>query len=431
MKKLMCFLILFLPVISSCSSSTGPGGGGSPSAQAEYVVFAWNDLGMHCLNPTYDKIVLLPPYNNLWVQVVKRGAKPEIVTTGVTVGYMLEDNSYSYGKRNFGQFWDNAVALFGSYFGFTSLPRNIGLKGNGLAGAMTVSGDHFVAEGVPVTPVHDSGAWDPYQVADITVRDSHGKVVAQTKMVVPTSDEIHCDNCHGNDPFTDIMAKHDAANGTDLTTTTPRLCAECHGSPALGLMDAGSSGVYLSKAIHGFHADKGAECYDCHPGTITQCSRSVRHTAADGNCKTCHSAMAAVANSIPTTRIPWLNEPKCATCHAADGVDTGILLYRNSKGHGQVYCAACHGSPHAMIPSLVAKDNYQSLQYQGSTGTVKSIASCGVCHNSSRGGGEIGDFAEVHGGSSPEHRNGCHICHTSVSTDTASWPHGFTWKDSN
>ena len=26
-----------------------------------YVVFAWNDLGMHCLNPSYDKAVILPP----------------------------------------------------------------------------------------------------------------------------------------------------------------------------------------------------------------------------------------------------------------------------------------------------------------------------------------------------------------------------------
>jgi len=84
-----------------------------------------------------------------------------------------------------------------------------------------------------------------------------------------------------------------------------------------------------------------------------------------------------------------------------------------------------------MIPSLVAKDNYQSLQYQGSTSKVKSIASCGVCHDSSRGGGEIGDFAETHGGAKPEKMNGCHICHTSVSTDSAKWPHAYTWKNSN
>lgn len=31
----------------------------------EYVLFAWNDLGMHCLNPTYNTAVILPPYNTV------------------------------------------------------------------------------------------------------------------------------------------------------------------------------------------------------------------------------------------------------------------------------------------------------------------------------------------------------------------------------
>ena len=28
-----------------------------PGLTGDYSVFAWNDLGMHCLNPTYDKLV--------------------------------------------------------------------------------------------------------------------------------------------------------------------------------------------------------------------------------------------------------------------------------------------------------------------------------------------------------------------------------------
>ncbi len=39
----------------------------------DYVVIGWNDLGMHCINPSYKTLALLPPYNNLWVQVIKRG----------------------------------------------------------------------------------------------------------------------------------------------------------------------------------------------------------------------------------------------------------------------------------------------------------------------------------------------------------------------
>lgn len=51
-----------------------------------YVVFAWNDLGMHCANPTYDKAVLLPPYNTVWAQVsssIAQGRIPWVNGTGV------------------------------------------------------------------------------------------------------------------------------------------------------------------------------------------------------------------------------------------------------------------------------------------------------------------------------------------------------------
>jgi hypothetical protein len=141
--------------------------------------------------------------------------------------------------------------------------------------------------------------------------------------------------------------------------------------------------------------------------------------------------MANVAATIGAGRVPWVTEPFCATCHTgADGVATGTALYRNSTGHGNLYCAACHGSPHAMIPTSVASDNYQALQYQGSSGPVKSMGSCGVCHSSSRGGGDIGEFGETHGGSSPEHKTACHVCHTQVTTDTALWPHAYDWKNS-
>jgi len=84
-----------------------------------------------------------------------------------------------------------------------------------------------------------------------------------------------------------------------------------------------------------------------------------------------------------------------------------------------------------MIPSLVAKDNYQAIQYNGSTDRVKSIGSCGACHESSRGDDEMEEFVEEHGGPSPKRRNACHVCHTSVPAETASWPHAYTWKNSN
>jgi len=402
-----------------------------PATTGEYVVFAWNDLGMHCLNPSYDEMVILPPYNTVNAQVVKRGDPPQLIISGITVEYNILNNTSSYGKREYGGFWTNFTSLFGG----TAPANNIGLTGTALSGFMTVRSDHFTAEGIPVVPVDDNGLWDPFQVIQVRVKDATGKLLAETQATVPTSDEINCAKCHTEGPssvFTNILRSHDDAHGTSLVNDKPVLCASCHGSPALGTNGPGSSGVYFSQAIHGFHADKGATCYDCHPGTNTRCNRSLAHNGSgdDGNCTTCHGDMANVSSTINGGRVPWVTEPKCVTCHTdVDGVETNNNLYRNSKGHGNIYCTACHGSPHAMFPSREVKDNYQPNQYQGSN--IKTIGSCGVCHDSSKGEGSGGEFNETHGGSSPEHENTCHVCHTKISSNTSDWPHGFTWKNSN
>ncbi len=399
------------------------------STTTQYVVFAWNDLGMHCLNPTYDTAVILPPYNTVWAQVVQRGNPPQIVTTGLSVQYRIVNNTISSTKGTFGQFWTYVQQLFG-----TTLALNTGLNledpaiHNGLAGTMVAKGDHFQVNGIPLTPIDDSNVWNPYQVIEVTVKDGTGAVVAQTRATVPTSDEINCAKCHGANPFLDVLQKHDANEGTSLVSQQPVLCASCHGSPALGQSGPGSAGKYLSEAIHGFHATRGATCYDCHPGTTTQCNRSLAHTAADGNCSNtnCHGSMANIAASIANgSKTPWLVEPKCVNCHTGVAeVDTGTTLYRNAKGHGGMYCAGCHGSPHAMVPSREASDNYQALQYQSKAVT---IGSCGACHTGSKGLG-TGEFLSEHG--SNGRPTACNICHTAITTiNTTVWPHQYQWKN--
>jgi hypothetical protein len=398
-------------------------------ATDDVVVFAWNDLGMHCLNPTYDSAVILPPYNTVWAQVIQKGAGPNIITNGISLNYSLLNNTYSYGKRDYGQFWDNMQALFG-----TTLDHDKGLNlaapdiHNGLAGQMIAKADHFQVDGIPVTPVNNSLAWNPYQVAEITVKDISGAMVARTKATVPTSDDINCAKCHGVDAFQNVLEKHDQKNNTNLQGQVPVLCASCHGSPVLGTANTGST-KYLSEAIHGSHANRGAACYDCHPGQVEPCNRSIAHTDADGRCITCHGTMAQVAGSITDgSRVPWLKEPKCVDCHTGIAeVDTGATLYRNAKGHGNLYCAVCHGSPHAMVPTTQDSDNYQAIQYQN---VAKTLGSCGVCHEGSRGEqSEIQDFSEKHGGPNPQVRTACNVCHTSVSATTSKWPHAYQWKN--
>lgn len=424
--RLRCIpLVLCAVLAGGCAGEDEPSGS-IPATSSAYIVLAWNDLGMHCLSPGYDTAVILPPYNTLMAQVIKRGNKPQVVTSGVTVEYRIINNTSSSAKGLFGQFWAYAQKLFGA-----APADNKGLTGNGLSGTMAASGTHFEVIGIPVVPIDDSGVKNPYQVAEITVKDTSGTVLAQTRATVPTSDEINCGKCHAaggtvTQVFNDILSKHDSSHGTSLMSQKPVLCASCHGSPALGTSGAGSSGKYLSQAIHRSHSTRGAACYDCHPGANTKCSRSASHTAADGNCVTCHGDMSNVAATIVSGRVPWTTEPKCVTCHSGIAqVDTGATLYRNAAGHGGVYCAGCHGSPHAMYPvsaaSQDATGNYQPLQYQQK---AMVLGDCRSCHKSSRGGGN--NFAEEHSGKT----SACNVCHTGFQNagNTANWPHQFQWK---
>ena len=443
--KVPALLVVVLAGFLGACSTTPQNGSVTPveipAASMSYIVLAWNDLGMHDLNPTYDKEVLLPPYNTIWAQVIKRGNPPEIVTTGVTLEYRIVDNTHSYGKgtasplRSYGQFWDNSFDLFG-----VALVNDTGLNlvdpdiHNGLSGTMLLKGNHFEVDGVPVVPINDAGTWDPYQVAEIVVRDaSTSAELARTRATVPTSDEINCAKCHGQTVGTvavlSVLAEHDKLEETTFVAAgVPVLCADCHGSPALGQTGPGSSELYLSQAIHRFHSTitvTSAACYDCHPGATTKFNRSTAHTATAGNCTTCHGTLANVAATITAGRVPWVTEPKCSDCHSFIAeVDTGSTLYRNANAHNGISCPACHGSPHAQIPSDKAVDHYQALQYQNK---AVALGSCRVCHSGSKGGG-LTKIVEAHGGSQP---TACTVCHTGpISTNNPlEFPHRFQQRN--
>ena len=377
----------------------------------QYKIIGWNDLGMHCMNESFANLAVLPPYNTLWAQVIRQGPNPEIVTTGVTVEYSIIDNTYSAGKTDF---WQYAEQLFGA-----PLASNVGLKGAKLAGQMDSASDHFVIEGVPLTPYRDSKPqpipqnWYPYQLAHLVARDSTGAVLAETTTVAPVSTEMRCDTCHADsmregiatgNVETNILTLHDQEESTSLMSSRPVLCAGCHGSNALGVPD--KPGIpNLSRAMHNRHApggdavaspwlaaaqaltaradsstiptavtDEGTNnCYLCHPGQQTQCLRDVMYSKGV-TCIDCHGGTAAVADPA---RRPWIDEPRCETCHTAQYGEEPGKLYRNSVGHGGLYCESCHGSPHAILPTIQYNDNIQNIALQGHPGTLDT---CTVCH---------------------------------------------------
>jgi len=325
-------------------------------------------------------LAVLPPYNTLWAQVIKVGSPPQVITTGLTVSYSFPNNTYSVIKSNF---WTYAKKLLGA-----DLPDNIGLTGRGLAGVMDAKGDHFVAEGIPLTEFSDSAPTtrDPYQLARIVVRDANGKQLAANTVVAPVSTEMHCDYCHSDNGEgsegiatgkveTNILTKHDQEEDTNLMNSRPVLCAKCHASNALGA--PGQPGIAsLSNAMHGKHKDEVPStldgCYSCHPGPNTKCLRDIM-SQRGMTCIDCHGTLAQVAQN-PN---PWFNEPRCDGCHL-NRFQQNNALYRFSTGHGGVYCEGCHDSTHAIARSTQPRDAIKFIALQGHAGTLDS---CTVCHS--------------------------------------------------
>ncbi|MEZ6194678.1 MAG: Ig-like domain-containing protein [Planctomycetota bacterium] len=359
-------------------------------------IIAWNDLGMHCLDPDFSVFSILPPYNTVNAHVMVGGQ-----IRGAAEGYSVEYegiadpngsiNTTSIGKSNF---WDHVNALFG-----VTLPLDVGLAGHAMPGLANVAQpmtyipaqEWFQGEGIPMTPIDDAGQKNPYPMMKITARNASGQVVASTVTTVPNSQELDCKRCHGSagnpaampaqgwvfhpDPLKDdrlnILALHDdrqlgqpqyqAAlavagynpNGllaTVLDDATSILCAKCHASNAL--IGTGQPGIStLTTAIHGLHGgvkdldgrtldqitDR-TSCFSCHPGYDTQCLRGAMGKAIgdDGknsmHCQSCHGSMAQVADPA---RVGWLDQPTCQNCHAGTATQNpGQIRYTDAYDAG-------------------------------------------------------------------------------------------------
>jgi len=339
----------------------------------EYVLIGWNDLGMHCANKDFSNLAILPPYNNVTAELIRKGdagRAPQLVTSGFTVTYAIPGNTYSVGKTNF---WSYEDKLFG-----VSLLDHIGLTGNGLAGTMSVTGDHYEVSGIPITPYTDAdlAKESPYQLALLKAFDAANTLLATTQCVLPVSNEIGCvsSGCHASESA--LLGSHENEGGFDANAR-PILCAKCHASNALGM--PGRSGLpSLSLALHDKHKDRTNDCYKCHPGATTRCLRAVMYSKGMTS-QSCHGSLRNVASTIKTGRRPWLDEPKCgaSSCHGDQHAEESGKLFRQSRGHGGLYCSTCHGSPHAIVPTIEPNDNVQNIALQGYPGVLRD---CRVCH---------------------------------------------------
>ena len=334
--KILALGAAFAFLFFSCGEKgSGNSGGG------KYTVVAYNDLGMHCMNQDDSELMILPPFNTMHAQVIKRGENPQIIQSGLTLKYSVPGNTFSEGKTNF---WDYVSKLLG-----VDPAPNVGLAGNMLEGSMVPSGNgDWVATGIPLTPQTDAGAIDPYQFAQINLWEG-GTIEESTRAVIPVSWEIRCDLCHNTPGLTtaeDILTKHDAMHGTNHMANRPIQCGKCHQQPELGDLAPGTEPHEpLSHVIHHSHSMRmdpvmgivGVECYACHPGITTKCLRDV-HARKGFTCHNCHGQMMDVADE---TRHYWQDEPQCGKCHFVTGhtyEQEGVLFRK--------FCGARRGALH-------------------------------------------------------------------------------------
>jgi len=423
----------------------------------DYLLLAWNDLGMHCLDDNYSIFSILPPYNNLRTTLIKKGREPHLNNPEIDVTYQSAinlDGTTNTESASKTDFWDNAKKLFNA-----DLEKNQGLTGNFTPSNTprkieNSSNGLMEVKGIPLTPYNDDGSKNYYQLIDVVAKNSNGQVVASTKAVLPVSDEMNCKKCHqSNSKWQKAKPSSGWENSTNITedyklnilklhddehfisgyvkqlknynyknslyetakSGTPILCASCHKSNALGTKGFDTI-PQLTTAIHKVHSTVSDEngqllndstnknsCYSCHPGSDTDCLRGAMSETGNISCQNCHGKMSNVAKH---SRIGWVSEPSCQGCHQngkrtnsiftdksfttlRDIVDTkfatnlksngDFALYKDSFGHGDLSCQACHGSQHSIYPSLKAEDNLQSQAIQGHNGT---ISNCVACHKS-------------------------------------------------
>jgi hypothetical protein len=386
-------ILLMLFLLTACGSGGGSGGSSGndnesdtqPPATDNATVLAANDLGMHCTDKEFSVFSILPPFNVVNAQVVKRDSKGRpFLADDVEVEVFYEEvadatgstNSYSIGKT---EFWEYANSLFG-----VNLQEGEGLTGLYMPGddpqsrgsqpmEFNTQKELFAAEGIPITPTDDNFVTNPYPLMRITAFDAQsGQELGHFDVVVPVATETDCQNCHkteamaaddpgiiwSQDPDLEIQSKinilklHDAELGSNLEASQPVLCAQCHYSPALDLNGTGPVGDQVGKptfsnVMHEYHGeldDNGVPvfppnapvddtCYQCHPGNITQCQRGAMKTGGM-DCNDCHGDMLAVGgkfallpggsidgNNDGDPRRPWKDLPRCQSCHTGDALN--------------------------------------------------------------------------------------------------------------
>ncbi|MCX7053313.1 MAG: carboxypeptidase regulatory-like domain-containing protein [Proteobacteria bacterium] len=420
-----------------------------------YKILATNDLGMHCVDADFSVFSILPPYNVVNAQVVRRAStgKPVVVNDSlVTLHYQaVRDLAGSINSSSLNStlgpktnFWTYAPALFG-----VQLLPGQGLKGLYMPAdtttaanrslAWNTAGGLFKAEGVPITPKDDAGLPNRYPLMRLVATEkATGKDVAYLDVVLPVSEETTCSDCHDLGGTAtrrtgitwsakldkevrtreNVLLLHDKMNTTNLMASKPVLCAGCHYSPALDLAGTGPAGAQVGKptmssAMHAYHSTRmqgftddwvrlggtpssqTQACYTCHPGRNTKCLRGAMTETV--NCQNCHGKMAAVGGMSPLK--------------AGGSIDGTNDLKPRRPWKDLPRCQSCHTGDAVsylrLDPSLMASDG---LRTNVAFDPTDASASPRLASNKrfAENSGQLFRFSKGHSGIA------CEACHNST-----------------
>ncbi len=408
-------------------------------AASTYKIVAWNDLGMHCACPSFAGFLLLPPFNTVRAQAFQYGTNDPVVLTSSNIGSM----SISYGMVEntdanlqtdayFSQWITYSPMLFPGFQPVVG-GKVMGLAGNGLAGTMAYDSNLLAwnAVGIPAYPITTGNTAkdimtdplggpnrDPFLTTNVYLKDSTGKVLAQTSTVVPVAFGGCC-SCHiklaaangypstpaGSFAYLGKMHGQNSSkidfNYLDPTgrgVAGPIRCSWCHWDPAMGESAApGLANVWpnyvilpgasftkadvkvsqysFSDVLHRFHtqdalvlstydANIATNCYDCHPGNNVNCYRGAHKAKTAIWCVDCHGNLNQRVAAGQLTQ-PWKISTLPSCTSPALGITSAFACHATSVVNGTTYPAT---------PTLFGK----FINSRGHKGSVK----CQTCHGS-------------------------------------------------
>jgi hypothetical protein len=409
-----------------------------------YNVIATNDLGMHCACPTFEGFLLLPPYNTVRVQVLKRGGDSvSVISSGITVNYAIAENTDASLQADpyFSSWITNSPKIFPGFKPVVS-GKVQGLAGNGITGTAKYDAQSmsWVIAGIPAYPAVTGNSKldimpdplggpnrDPYLTGVITVKDTAGTVLGTTTTVVPVAIGGCC-SCHlpmaaqngypatpaGSFAFLGKLHGQNAS-GIDFSYIDPDgdgkggpiRCSWCHWDPALSVPLGETAAPGIAAIWPNYTILPGANFTKAQVKVSSRSFSDVLHKFHAQN------------TTVLTQWDPNIAK-NCYDCHPEP---TQVVCFRGVHKTKGLWCTDCHGDLNQRIATNQMAQPWKVSTLPSCYKPASGITSTFACHatvpQTVWDPGLFGSFINARGGME-SHKVLCENCHGSVHAENPS-----------